>query len=74
MTPQMQAAQDFAHWRCAGCKDLFIDRDENPRLNSVPKLVAAIFRGIEAQIYWLGLDTVFCAFCAQLRGIPPTLE
>ena len=54
-------------WSCFQCKGEFVDADEHPHQREVPEG----FKGIEAQIYWLGPNEVHCAACAIPRGIPP---
>jgi hypothetical protein len=63
----------FKEWVCVQCKGHFIDADDHPDINKVPAEYASIFKGIEPQMYWLGPNELFCASCAQPRGIPPTL-
>jgi hypothetical protein len=54
-------------WSCFQCKGEFVDADEHGDQRVVPEG----FKGIEAQIYWLGPNEVHCAACAIPRGIPP---
>lgn len=56
-----------SEWMCVKCEQHFIDPEVFPHgwLHTGPGV------GLEAQLYWLGMNEPLCSSCAITMGIPP---
>jgi hypothetical protein len=62
---------NYDTWSCTLCNKVFIDSEDYPNIQRIPKPDKDFVHGIEPRLYWLSQTEAVCRVCAEKANIPP---